>query len=306
MRVSSGLVVSIAVISMAWACSGSNDSVPAPTGGVGPVVGASDAGGSAEDDAGSGNDDTGGDDDGGGVDPGDASDDGGSDDGGSSSCTGATYRVCDGFENAAIDKTTWGLTVKTNATVAVDNVHVVRGRSALHIHTGVSGADTAGTNGSLRTTQGFPFPNNQVWGRTFIYVAKASPDQHTNFIEAVGNLPGNVASHYRLGVTTAHALTGEYTPGDHMDPSKTIMPIDKWSCFEWHFDGAKSEFHVYLDGAELTDMAIAAGHTPAWTAPPFAYVEMGVNLYHDLPNQPTLDVWYDEFALDTQRINCAM
>ena len=83
------------------------------------------------------------------------------------------------------------------------------------------------------------------------------------------------------------------------------MPLDQWVCFEWHFDGKNSEYHFYLNGNELTDMAIVSDASPPWTAPPFAYVELGLHLYHDLTTIPTLDVWYDEVALDTARIGCA-
>ena len=225
--------------------------------------------------------------------------------GGASKCQGSTYRVCDGFEGAAIDMTVWNQRITNNATVAIDSMHVARGKSALHVHTGVSGMDTAGTNGSLHTMHGFPFPNNQLWGRVFVYMAMQSPDMHTNMVEAVGTLPGDGgASHYRLGVSTAHVLAGNYIPGDYADHSTTTMPLDQWVCIEWHFDGMNDEYHVYLGGNEITDMAITATHQPPWTAPPFAYVSMGLDLYHDLTTIPTLDAWYDEVALDTARIGC--
>jgi hypothetical protein len=124
-------------------------------------------------------------------------------------------------------------------------------------------------------------------------------------IEAVGTLPGDAGqSHYRIGVSTAHVIAGNYIPGDYPDHSTTVMPLDQWTCFEWHFDGTNSEYHFYLNGSELTDMAITAGHQPPWTAPPFDYLEMGLRLYHPLA-APSLDVWYDEVALDTSRIGCA-
>ena len=107
-------------------------------------------------------------------------------------------------------------------------------------------------------------------------------------------------------MTTNHVLSGNYIPGDYADRSATTMPLDQWKCFEWHYDGAHDEYHVYVNGNELTDMAILSNHTPAWTAPQFAYVEIGLHLYHDLPNEPVLDVWYDEVALDGARVGCTM
>jgi hypothetical protein len=172
------------------------------------------------------------------------------------------------------------------------------------VHTGVSGSDTAGTNGGVRTTKGFPFPNNDIWGRVFVYMQGQSPDMHTNVVEAVGDLGDGGVSHYRIGVTTNHVISGNYIPGDYADRSATTMPLDRWTCFEWNFDGTKSEYHFFLDGNELTDMAITQTHTPGWTAPQFAYIEMGLHLYHDLTDVPTLDAWYDEFALDGKRVGC--
>ncbi|HWE31479.1 MAG TPA: hypothetical protein VHB97_25935 [Polyangia bacterium] len=225
--------------------------------------------------------------------------------GGPSLCGGGGFRVCDGFEAAAIDKTIWPLVITNGATVTLDATHVARGAQALHVHTaGV----TAGTNGGLRTMQGFPFPNDDLWGRVFVYMAGASPDQHTNMVEAVGPLTvdgGTTDAHYRLGVSTAHVIAGNYIPGDYADHSATTMPLDRWACFEWHYDGAHDEYHVFVDGSELGDMAITTTHVPKWTAPSFAYLELGLHLYHTLTDVPPLDVWYDELALDGARIGCA-
>ena len=274
------------------------------TGGDGGATLGDDAGTGAGDDAGGSGDDAGATGDGGGK-HGDGGG-GGIGTGGASKCAGSALRLCDGFEGAAIDTAIWSNTLTTNATVTLDATHVARGSKALHVHTGVSGADTAGTNGGVRTSHGFPFPNDDLWGRVFVYMAHASPDEHTNMVEAVGNLADGTQSHYRLGVTTNHVLSGNYIPGDYADRSATVMPLDSWHCFEWHYDGKQSEYHVYLDGNELTDMAITSGHTPAWTAPQFAYVEMGLHLYHDLPNEPVLDAWFDEVALDGARVGCTM
>jgi hypothetical protein len=226
--------------------------------------------------------------------------------GGPSKCGASSgFRLCDGFEGATIDNTLWPNTFTNNATVALDAMHVARGSKALHVHTGVNGADNAGTNGGLRTTHGFPFPNGDLWGRAFVYMAKASPDAHTNLIEAVGDLAGGGQSHYRLGVTTNHLLSGNYIPGDYADRSTMTMPLDGWTCFEWHFDGKNDEYHFFVNGNERTEMAILGNHTPQWTAPSFAYLEIGLHLYHDLPNEPVLDAWYDEIALDGTRVGCA-
>lgn len=224
--------------------------------------------------------------------------------GGPSLCGGAGLRVCDGFEGAAIDKSIWSMVLASNAAVTLDATHVARGTQALHVHTnGV----TAGTNGGVRTSSGFPFPNDDLWGRVFVYMAGASPDQHTNMVEAVGPLTvdgGTTEGRYRLGVSTGHVIAGNYIPGDYGDHSKTVMPLDRWACFEWHYDGTHDEYHVFVDGNELTDMAITATHSPRWTAPAFAYLELGLHLYHTLTDVPPLDVWYDELALDGARIGC--
>src|SRR4051812_6672591 len=74
----------------------------------------------------------------------------------SSKCAGTQMTLCDGFEGAAIDTATWSIVLEKNAKVTIDNIHVKRGTSALHVHTGESGVDTAGTIGIVHTTKGFP------------------------------------------------------------------------------------------------------------------------------------------------------
>ena len=227
--------------------------------------------------------------------------DGGVPDGGSvgSLCAGGGFFLCDGFEGADIDMGLWSTKLQSNATVSLDATRAFRGGKSLHVHVG----NTAGTAGGLRTARGFPIPGNVIWGRAFIYMANSAPDMHTNMFEAVGPLLGGVTSHYRLGITAGH-LSGNYIPNDYGTRSATLMPLDHWACLEWQFNGSDSSYHAYLDGAELTDLAVTSSHTPAWTAPVFQYFELGLRLYHSLAS-PSYDFWIDEFALDAHRITCS-
>jgi len=135
--------------------------------------------------------------------------------GGPSLCAGSSYRLCDGFEQSTIDLGLWAAPILNNATVKIDSTHVARGSSALYVHTGLGDAgDTPGTVGNLHTTHNFPFPNDDIWGRVFVYMAGQSPDMHTNMIEAVGDLPGDAGeSHYRIGVSTNHVIRQLHSRG---------------------------------------------------------------------------------------------
>jgi len=79
-----------------------------------------------------------------------------------------------------------------------------------------------------------------------------------------------------------------------------------WTCVEAFFNGAASgsEFRVWIDDQELTDMHVTdfsannSGRTH-W-APSFNYIKIGANDYDANLGQ----IWYDDVVVATQKIGC--
>jgi len=188
--------------------------------------------------------------------------------------------------------------------VSIDTTRAARGTRSLHVHT----TNLAGSTAFIRTTKIFPMPNNTIYGRAFVYLSGTSSAVHTTLFEAVGKLPGGQTAYYRYG-DPVHIIGANYdTPGstpktDYAQRSTTAMPTNRWACMEWLFKGDTNELHFWLDGSEVAGAAVPSNHVPQWTAPAFTQLDVGFKLYHDDP-ATAFDLWFDEVAVDGQRIGC--
>jgi hypothetical protein len=89
------------------------------------------------------------------------------------------------------------------------------------------------------------------------------------------------------------------------------FPVAKWVCVEWNVDAAKGEMHAWLDGTQAqvdatgsgsSCVAPAAAGTP-WQGPArFSKVALDWEAYDS--DSPQQQVWFDDFAIGTQRIGC--
>ena len=80
-----------------------------------------------------------------------------------------------------------------------------------------------------------------------------------------------------------------------------------WHCAEWHIDNPTQSFHFYLDGVEVTQIAITNGagnYNGSEIPPSFSEIRAGLYNYQKACS-PYLTVWIDEIALDTNRVGCA-
>jgi hypothetical protein len=232
--------------------------------------------------------------------------DGGSSDGGfygSPRCAGSGLLVCDDFENTTLDTNLWS-TLTNNGTVTIDSTRAARGTHSLHIHA----AGSAGTNVGIRETRTFPAQNDTLFGRAFVYLT-ATAQVHATLFESTGTIPGtNVTAFYRYGFQF-HTLLANYdTIGrttDYPIHSARTLPLNQWSCVEWQFKGDTNELHLWLNGSEVTDIAVQANHSPPWAAPAFTNVFLGWHLYSGTDPTPTIDLWLDGVAVNGSRIGCA-
>jgi hypothetical protein len=95
----------------------------------------------------------------------------------------------------------------------------------------------------------------------------------------------------------------------HQDSAAVPMPVGRWACAEWRFDGATSEMQLWIDGSEVEGLHVSGSGTrcrtlPAdapWVPPVFSRIDMGWESY-----QPDVErsIWVDDFVLGTDRIGC--
>lgn len=231
-------------------------------------------------------------------------------------CTGAAI-ACDDFEGNAAGgpPAKWTVDIRPagTGTLQVDTTRAYSGTKSVHI---TLIANQAHIN-SFITRPLSPLPNNTMYGRLMMWVMETPPKNvHWDNIRAQGFFPGTMTDgQYNYGggpVPGDGALFANYwTPtADCWKNSKTRMPLAKWTCIEWLYDGSKNEMHYWLDGEELADMAVSqkgdgciqGAGANNWRAPPFSKLSLGWYLAH--PSPVTIDAWMDDVAVDTKRIGC--
>jgi hypothetical protein len=223
--------------------------------------------------------------------------------------TGKNLLICDDFEAEALgsapDPTIWTVDKGAGATVAVDDSQFRHGKHALHLHT------LPDSNKALmHETKTFPLPGgtNSLYGRANVMIAAGLkvPTDHTNFFEASGKVNGQDGN-YRYGAAGAKYFAN-YNPGDPGESSKTAVPVGVWSCVEWAFLGDTNEMRFWIDDKEITDLAVppAGINGKVWAAPDFDSFYFGWITYATDTASDHYDIWYDDVAIDTARIGCAI
>jgi hypothetical protein len=221
--------------------------------------------------------------------------------------TGKKFLLCEDFEGIDLggvpDPTIWKIDKGMGATVAVDDAQFKHGKHAIHLHTLATASKAL-----LHETKTFPLPGgkNSIYGRANFLLGQGInvPKNHTNLFEASGKVNG-VNGNYRYGSSNGHFLAN-YNPGDPTKSSATNIPKGVWSCMEWAFLGDTNEMRFWLDGVELTDIAIPSTGVKGmvWTAPTFNSLYFGWITYAQDMASDHYDIWYDDIALDTARIGC--
>ncbi|MBX7101378.1 MAG: hypothetical protein K1X89_26930, partial [Myxococcaceae bacterium] len=233
---------------------------------------------------------------------------------GASRCSTAGVRFCEDFETGGFSPGTWTQLTK-NGTLTIDSTHVARGNKAMHVHV----VNEAGNFARIRNLTQFKptnYPGKVYFGRVFGFVTPAASTVHNSFIGTVGTLPNpdggtsKLTSVYAVDMVNQafvshfglrEAGTVLYDTGAR---STKAVPLGAWHCWEWKWDGQNNEEHFWLDEVEVLDAAVLPNKH--WYAPqPFDSLEIGLRLYHtEDAGFTAYDVWFDELALDDQRIGC--
>ena len=214
---------------------------------------------------------------------------------GASRCPNSAFVVCDDFEDATINSTTWA----PEGMVTLDPTRFARGAKSLHAK--VSG----GNNPTLRYTQKVPIAGHRHWGRMFVYVpmsASGSLMDHSNLVNASGNnSSGSLAAYVAaIGAGVLNGIFFQSNPGIdetsllyHQGMMRTPVPIDRWFCLEWDFNGVDKELRLFLDG-DLIPTSTISGRA----APTLADIRIGIQFV--LP-----EAWFDSVAFATSRVGCS-
>jgi hypothetical protein len=209
---------------------------------------------------------------------------------GSGACAGV---FCDGFEGS----TKLGAAWTVESAVAANVVEVV----STMAHTGTNSVHMKFTTASgatfIHETMGFPIAT-ALWGRVWMYVMNdPSSNGHDVYIEgSTGmNLTNNGVRPLNtqggnMSINVDPGLNG----GEDGASSNKPIPRGAWTCFEWQITSAGA-VTLYMGGTQLA--TIAKTKVPA-------LIEMRVGYEHYAADKAAGDMWIDDYAVGTSRLNC--
>ena len=256
---------------------GSSGAGGTPTGGAGPDGGAGTGGSTA--DAGGGS--------------------------ASSGCAGKSYKLCEDFESGTVGMIPKGWTAlqgyapKRGGTVlANDAAH--SGKMALK-----SDGMSTGLDRVKRALVSLGPTATKHWGRLFYKVGAPLPKPSSGVIHiTMAALEGTTENRV---VDTVVATNGTHQwlfniPDDSCcagSDYKWSFDTD-WHCAEWNIDVATSSFRFFSDGQEVKQLAFT-GKTGARMSD---YTSIGLGtIYYQAPPAPIV-MWFDDLAIDDNRVGC--
>jgi hypothetical protein len=244
----------------------------------------------------------------------------------------STALFCDDFEDGAtgeLPASPWKEEMYgSGARIAIDEQRAFSGRKSMHVFA-PKGAPRRGYI-AIHEEPVFPAAHRKMFGRIMIWLDAApvalegKPDVHWTLLQGEGrSAEDTYNSIYRLGAERQSGVglkaNFETTPPVRTDcrrHSARELPIAKWTCVEWHFDGEKNEMQYWLDGTELEDIHVTErANAPdsncihqddlhgTWLAPPaFQSLYLGLERYDATQNDQNL--WIDDVVVSESRIGC--
>jgi hypothetical protein len=230
-------------------------------------------------------------------------------------CAGHDYALCEDFEGADVGGVPDGwikrhpytddpnAVVESEVGVATDQAHW--GSKSLKS----SSAECAQTR-AQKSLAPLGATAGTHWGRIFFRVQTPAPLTDPGcgcyYHETFVGLGPNATDESRVVDTTESPAGdvqflynipddsfGKGTPADYAYESV-------WRCAEWYVDATTQSYQFYLDGEELINFE----NEPAANMNEFSDISVGAICYI-LPLAPTdFTAWFDDLAIDDQRIGC--
>lgn len=241
--------------------------------------------------------------------------------------------LCDDFESLTAGVAPSGVwtTNPVNGSVTVDDTRAFRGTQSIKastLSTDESGSTYKQAFLGVAGAPVVPVPGDAVYGRMMFYLESApSTDVHWTFADVTGTVPGQVYhATYRYGgqlpVAGGNQLMANYDTTDfyqtppvgpqtdcYRHAQGKVVPVGQWSCAEWFFDGPNASMRFWLDGEELTDIAItrtgdgcvAPPADQTWVAPTFERLNVGWESYQ---TDEARSIWIDDVVFSSSPVGC--
>ena len=222
----------------------------------------------------------------------------------------ASMLVCDDFESTSIEG--WQLVIDPPQAgiVEADTTGATSGNVSMRFVTTASDVVS-----HVQLSKAIAPPDNVFFGRMMLWATRTPTNpQHWNLIQGWGYVPGSQTQSLSDQVMYQYggggpdrALAAYYLnwTTDCFQPSTASLPLQRWVCVEWQFDGIANEMRFWLDGEAIDELTVThpwCGDT--WYAPAFERLDIG--WYNALaePEGP-MEMWIDDVVVDEARIGCA-
>jgi hypothetical protein len=250
---------------------------------------------------------------------------------GGMSCAGALF--CEDFEAdtaGAAPGAPWSVQVSAGSTVAVDTAQAHSGTKSVKF-VAAAGSATKTAFMRLMSASVLPVTPNMFYGRMMFWLdAAPTGDVHWTFLEGGGVVPGQTYhALYRYGgqhpVLNGSDFVGSQLMANYDTPdsyqgigpgsdcwqhsNSVVVPVGKWSCAEWQFDGTSNTMRFWIDGTAIESLTVTGtgqgcvnqptGYT--WTAPTFDQLDLGWQSYQQDTERT---MWIDDVVLSQAKIGC--
>jgi hypothetical protein len=204
------------------------------------------------------------------------------------------------FESGKIDPAKWTERVSGDNILRVQSDRAAHGKYALLVR---CPAPSMRTFAFLAATQAPPELRQHHFGRAYVYVTPKLPARHTILITA--GTPGFPKYKYeevatlngRFQLTFVDQIDG----GEDWHSGGPDIPLDRWFRLEWEFDDHPNRATVWVDGEKVYETPFTFKQLGGdGLVGGFTDVAFGFRLWGAAPE--AFDVYFDDIALDTQRI----
>jgi hypothetical protein len=228
-------------------------------------------------------------------------------------CADSDIPICEDFEGSAEGQLPTDWSKNGNVGVAEDEFH--RGARSLKVQAAESGARRMTLTGArvaalggthwgrvfYKVDQPPPRPASGVIHSTIVAGSAQSPVSGTIEVRVVDTVEDNQGNHQYLYNVQPNGR-GEFGRGSSYD----YQYDGEWHCTEWFLDHATQSYRFFVDGEEISSIAVANGSgnfNESEIPAVFDSLSVGWNNYQSAPNGGFV-AWLDDLAIGPSRIGC--
>jgi hypothetical protein len=230
---------------------------------------------------------------------------------GASGCGARDYILCEDFEGTAVGSTPRGWTRHGDRAAVADDAAKGGARSLKLRPVAAEERRIYHDAAALGSAH---------WGRIYYKVEQPVPDAfvHSTLVSFPGDAPSRGRSEFRVIDTVKQAVDTKDVGSMHQYLYNVQVigesefsregPYDqkfedRWHCVEYHIDGAKQAYALYVDGKE--EIAFEDGPEKyARSDIPMTFEELRVGWVNYQQAAPGFTAWIDEIAFDEPRVGC--